>query len=57
MPIQDKEGVKSLQMQPGEIWFINTGWNHRVVSGDITRRTAIIGFHFEDLVNKEQLLK
>ena len=54
---KDKEGIKSLQMQPGEVWFINTGWNHRVVSGDITRRTAIIGFHFEDLINKETLLK
>jgi hypothetical protein len=54
---KDKEGIKSLQMQPGEVWFINTGWNHRVVSGDITRRTAIIGFHFEDLIDKETLLK
>ena len=54
---KDKEGVKSLQMQPGEVWFINTGWNHRVVSGNMTRRTAIIGFHFEDLLNKNQLLR
>ncbi len=52
---KDREGVKSLKMQPGEVWFINTGWNHRVVSGDITRRTAIIGFHFTDLKNKHLL--
>ena len=52
---KDKEGVKSLQMQPGEVWFINTGWNHRVVSGNITRRTAIIGFHFDDLINNNQI--
>lgn len=52
---KDKEGVKSLQMQPGEVWFINTGWNHRVVSGNITRRTAIIGFHFNNLLNNSIL--
>jgi hypothetical protein len=48
---KDKEGIKSLDMKPGDVYFINTGWNHRVVSGDITRRTAIIGFHFDDLKN------
>lgn len=54
---KDKEGVKSLQMEPGEIWFINTGWNHRVVSGNITRRTALIGFHFDNLIDNEKLFK
>ena len=54
---KDKEGVKSLQMQPGEVWFINTGWNHRVVSGDITRRVALIGFNFYDFVDNEKLFK
>jgi hypothetical protein len=49
---KDKEGIKSLTMTPGDVYFINTGWNHRVLSGDITRRTAIIGFHFNDLKNK-----
>jgi len=52
---KDKEGIKSLKMKPGEVWFINTGWNHRVVSGDTTRRTAIIGFHFDDLKNNSLL--
>lgn len=49
---KDKEGVKSLQMQPGEVWFINTGWNHRVITGQITRRSAILGFHYDDLCDK-----
>ena len=52
---KDKEGVKRLLMQPGEVWFINTGWNHRVLSGEMTRRTAIIGFHFDNLKNKDLL--
>ena len=53
---KDKEGVKSLQMRPGEVWFINTGWNHRVVSGNITRRTAIIGFHFDNLIDNSGVM-
>ena len=35
-------------MKPGELWFINTGWNHRVIAGDSTRRSAIFGFDFKD---------
>ena len=52
---KDKEGIKLLNMEPGDVYFINTGWNHRVVSGDMTRRTAIIGFHFDDLKNNSLL--
>lgn len=37
-------------MKPGDVFFINTGWNHRVVnSGDTERMVAIFGFHFDDL--------
>lgn len=40
--------VHSFQMEVGELWFINTGWNHRVVTGEIPRRVAIFGYHFSD---------
>jgi streptogramin lyase len=56
LEFRDKEGVHQLKMNPGEIWFINTGWNHRVVNGETTRRSAILGFHFDDLKNKDLLL-
>lgn len=54
---KDKNGLHQLRMKPGEMWFINTGWNHRVVNGEQLRRSAIFGFHFDDLFNKEDLLK
>lgn len=54
---KDKEGIHQLRMKAGEIWFINTGWNHRVLNGENSRRSAIFGFHFDDLKNKEMLLK
>lgn len=56
LEFRDKEGVHQLKMNPGEIWFINTGWNHRVVNGETIRRSAILGFHFNDLKNKDLLL-
>jgi len=40
--------IHSFQMKVGELWFINTGWNHRVVTGEIPRRVAIFGYHFSD---------
>jgi hypothetical protein len=40
--------VEEFQMKPGEMWFINTGWLHRVVSGNKVRRSAIFGFDYED---------
>lgn len=45
--------VQSFTMKPGELWFINTAWNHRVVSGDMTRRVAVFGYHFDNLINKD----
>lgn len=52
-----KDGIHQLKMQKGEIWFINTGWNHRVVSGHDTRRTAIWSCHFDDIIEKDKLWK
>lgn len=51
-----KEGEYEFKMKPGEMWFINAGWNHRVINGDSLRRTAIFGFHFDDLKNNDLLL-
>jgi hypothetical protein len=50
-----KSGIHKLKMKLGECWFINTGWNHRVVSGNDTRRTAIWSYHFDDVINKDLL--
>lgn len=55
LQFQDKEQIHELRMKPGEIWFINTGWKHRVVNGDQPRRAAIFGFHFDDLKNNDLL--
>ena len=43
-------------MKPGELWFINTGWSHRVVAGDTSRRVAIFGFDFKDYTGEKNLL-
>ena len=57
LEFKDRQGIHELKMQPGEVWFINTGWNHRVVAGNDLRRSAIFGFHFNDLIDKEILYK
>lgn len=46
---KDRSGVHQLRMKPGELWFINSGWSHRVVSGDMTRRVAVFSFKYSDL--------
>ncbi len=51
LEFRDKQGTHKLVMQKGDVWFINTGWNHRVVNGDNIRRSAIFGFHYDDLKN------
>lgn len=51
LEFRDKQGIHKLVMQKGDVWFINTGWNHRVVNGDNIRRSAILGFHYDDLKN------
>ena len=57
LEFKDRQGIHELKMQPGEVWFINTGWNHRVIAGNDLRRSAIFGFHFNDLIDKEILYK
>lgn len=52
---KDREGIKTLTMRPGELWFINTGWNHRVVAKECTRRTAVFSFKFENLIDSSEL--
>ena len=52
-----KDGIHSFQMKPGELWFINTGWNHRVITGDMPRRSAIFGYHFDDVIDHKNILK
>ncbi len=53
LEFRDKEGIHSLVMKKGDVWFINTGWIHRVVNGNNIRRVAILGFHYDDLKNNE----
>lgn len=47
--------IEQFTMKPGEMWFINTGWLHRVVSKDITRRSAIFGFDYKDYLGEVNL--
>jgi len=54
---KDRSGIHELKMRPGEMWFINTGWNHRVISGTTLRRTAVFSFHFDDVIEKTILYK
>lgn len=53
---RDKHGIHQLKMKPGEIWFINTGWNHRVVNGSSLRRVVVLGFHYDDLISQDLAL-
>lgn len=53
---KDKSDYYSLQMKVGEVWFINTGWPHRVVNNEGLRRSAVFGFDYNDAINKTQLL-
>lgn len=47
--------IEEFTMEPGEMWFINTGWLHRVVSGDQVRRSAIFGFDHKDYTGEVDL--
>jgi oxalate decarboxylase/phosphoglucose isomerase-like protein (cupin superfamily) len=50
MEFNTKGQVHTLYMKPGDIYFINTGWSHRVVNNSDTERVvAIFGFEFSDL--------
>ena len=46
--------IHSFQMEIGDLWFINTGWNHRVVTGEIPRRVAIFGYHFDNVIDQSK---
>lgn len=45
-----KQGIESFTMEPGDLYFINTGWQHRVVNNSTSDRiVGIFGFKFADL--------
>ena len=48
--------VESFTMKPGEMWFVNTGWSHRVIAGKTSRRVAIFGFDYKDYTAEQKLL-
>lgn len=52
---KDRNGVHTLKMKPGEIWFINTGWNHRVTSYSDKRRVVVWSHKFEWVKNRKDL--
>lgn len=39
----------SLNMQRGDLCFVNTGWPHRVRNGNGIRRVSVFGFKFNEL--------
>lgn len=47
--------VSTLEMKKGHVYFLNTGWNHRVVNGDSIRRVAIFAFDYNDYVGDVEL--
>lgn len=50
-----KGKIEEFSMKPGEVWFINTGWNHRVVTNTKLRRSAIFGFDYKDYIGENDL--
>lgn len=53
-----KQGEIDLFMESGNAYFVNTGWLHRVVNpSDNTRIVLIVGVDYDNLPNKESLLK
>lgn len=48
--VKTKTGIHRLTMDVGGVYFINTGWSHRVVNTSANeRRVAIFGFDFGNL--------
>ena len=47
--INRKNNIESIAMNKGECWFINVGWNHRVVNGSGERIVLIAGVDYENL--------
>lgn len=54
---KNREGVQSNLMEEGRTYFINQGWPHRVVNKGAWRIVVITGVFFDDIPNKETLLK
>jgi len=54
---QTKDCIEELLMEPGKMYFINTGWKHQVLNFDKTRIVAIFAFKFEDFLFPDLLLK
>jgi hypothetical protein len=53
---ETKNFKESLTMDENDIYFINTGWRHRVINNSNEERiVAIFGFHFKDFKNNEIL--
>lgn len=50
-----KGKIEEFKMEVGDIWFINTGWTHRVVTNKKLRRVAIFGFDLKDYIGNEDL--
>ena len=43
-------------MKTGEMYFINTGWTHRVINtGEESRIVLIAGVNFSDIQENEKL--
>ena len=53
---KDRDGHHIVNMEPGELWFVNTGWPHRVVTNNLFRRAAVFTFHFDNVLDKGSLL-
>jgi hypothetical protein len=52
-----KTGEVELDMQLGNVYFVNTGWLHRVVNpSDNTRIVLIFGIDYQNIPNREELL-
>jgi hypothetical protein len=50
LEFKTKSGHHELKMEVGGIYFINTGWSHRVVnSSDSVRRVCIFGFRYSEI--------
>ena len=49
LQFKTKDGEYHLKMLPGEVWFINTGWTHRAIAVETSKKAAIFGFHWHDL--------
>lgn len=50
LEFRTKTSIQTLRMNVGDIYFINTGWSHRVVNtADSTRRVSIFGFKFSEM--------